>query len=103
MSAYPQAEKFTRITEYKKLPVQDVRGTTCAIEYPVPYDADTDTAVEPYYPVLTEASQKAYRTYADAAAEVSNLYCAGRLADFRYYNMDQALERAFDLSETITA
>ena len=101
--AYPQAEKFTRITEYKKLPVQDVRGTTCAIEYPVPYDADTDTAVEPYYPVLTEASQKAYRTYADAAAEVSNLYCAGRLADFRYYNMDQALERAFDLSETITA
>ena len=101
--AYPQAEKFTRITEYKKLPVQDVRGTTCAIEYPVPYEADTDTPVEPYYPVLTESSQKAYRTYADAAAEVSNLYCAGRLADFRYYNMDQALERAFDFAETITA
>ena len=66
--AYPQAEKFTRITEYKKLPVQDVRGTTCAVEYPVPYEADADTSVEPYYPVLTEASQKAYSTYADAAA-----------------------------------
>ena len=101
--AYPQAEKFTRITEYKKLPVQDVRGTTCAVEYPVPYEADADTSVEPYYPVLTEASQKAYRTYADAAAKVSGLYCAGRLADFRYYNMDQALERAFEFSETITA
>ena len=101
--AYPQAEKFTRITEYKKLPVQNVKGTSCAIEYPLPYDADTDTPVEPYYPVLTEASQKAYRTYADAAAKVSGLYCAGRLADFRYYNMDQALERAFDLTETITA
>lgn len=101
--AYPQAEKFTRITEYKKLPVQDVRGTTCAIEYPVPYEADTDTPVEPYYPVLTEASKKAYSTYADAASEVSGLYCAGRLADFRYYNMDQALERAFDFADTITA
>ena len=101
--AYPQAEKFTRITEYKKLPVQDVRGTTCAVEYPVPYEADADTSVEPYYPVLTEASQKAYSTYADAAAKVSGLFCAGRLADFRYYNMDQALERAFDLTETITA
>ena len=101
--AYPQAEKFTRITEYKKLPVQDVRGTTCAVEYPVPYEADADTSVEPYYPVLTEASKKAYSTYADAAAKVSGLYCAGRLADFRYYNMDQALERAFDFAETITA
>lgn len=101
--AYPQAEKFTRITEYKKLPVQDVRGTTCAVEYPVPYEADADTSVEPYYPVLTEASQKAYSTYADAAAKVSGLFCAGRLADFRYYNMDQALERAFDFAETITA
>lgn len=101
--AYPQAEKFTRITEYKKLPVQDVRGTTCAVEYPVPYEAEADTSVEPYYPVLTEASQKAYSTYADAAAKVSGLFCAGRLADFRYYNMDQALERAFDFAETITA
>ena len=101
--AYPQAEKFTRITEYKKLPVQDVRGTTCAVEYPVPYEADADTSVEPYYPVLTEASKKAYSTYADAAAKVSGLYCAGRLADFRYYNMDQALERAFDFADTITA
>ena len=101
--AYPQAEKFTRITEYKKLPVQDVRGTTCAVEYPVPYEAEADTSVEPYYPVLTEASQKAYSTYADAAAKVSGLFCAGRLADFRYYIMDQALERAFDFAETITA
>ena len=101
--AYPQAEKFTRITEYKKLPVQNVKGTSCAVEYPVPYEADADTSVEPYYPVLTEASQKAYSTYADAAAKVSGLFCAGRLADFRYYNMDQALERAFDFAETITA
>lgn len=35
--AYPQAEGFTRITEYKKLPYQDVKGTTYAVEYPLPY------------------------------------------------------------------
>ena len=95
--AYPQAEKFTRITEYRKLPVQDVKGTTCAIEYPVPYDAGT--AAEPYYPVLTESSQSSYKTYLDAAKQVEGLCLAGRLADFKYYNMDQAIERALDLAE----
>lgn len=53
--AYPQAEGFTRITEYKKLPVQNVKGTIYAVEYSLTYNENGKR--EPYYPVLTENSQ----------------------------------------------
>lgn len=97
--AYPQEKEFTRITEYKKLPVQDVRGTTYAVEYPLQYDENSK--MEPYYPVLTEESQIMYAKYLERAQSVNNLYCAGRLADFKYYNMDQALERALGICEQL--
>lgn len=97
--AYPQAEGFTRITEYKKLPIQNVKGTTYAVEYPLQYDENSN--MEPYYPVLTEQSQAIYAKYKAKADKVKNFYCAGRLADFKYYNMDQALERALALCEKL--
>lgn len=92
--AYPQEPGFTRITEYKKLPPQEGRGSSYALEYPLPYDG-TDSA-EPYYPVLTEESQKQYAQYRDAAEKIPNLILCGRLADFKYYNIDQALGRALE-------
>lgn len=90
--AYPQADKFTRITEYKKLPVQDVKGTSYAVEYPLQYIPNID--VEPYYPVPTVDSLDLYNKYKQMADNVQNFYYCGRLADFKYYNMDQALDRA---------
>ena len=93
--AYPQAEGYTRITEYNQLPVQNTNGTTYAVEYPLHYEPNTNQ--EPYYPLLTEESQTNYQKYAELASTVPNLYCCGRLADFKYYNMDQALERALNL------
>ncbi|MGN0367697.1 MAG: UDP-galactopyranose mutase [Wujia sp.] len=95
--AYPQAPGYTRITEYKKLPVQDVDGTTYAVEYPFKYQPEE--GAEPYYPVLTEESAKIYDQYMQEAAKISNLYLAGRLADFKYYNMDQAIERALEVAK----
>ena len=97
--AYPQAEGFTRITEYKKLPVQEVRGTTYAVEYPLPYKQGE--AMEPYYPVLTEESQELFRKYYEEAKQVGGLAFAGRLAEFKYYNMDQAIRRALDLAREL--
>lgn len=98
--AYPQADDFTRITEYTKLPVQVVNGwTTYAIEYPVPYKKGTKE--EPYYPVLTEKSKRIHHSYYEMAKEYTNLILCGRLADFKYYNMDQALERALKISKSI--
>ena len=97
--AYPQAEGFTRITEYKKLPVQDVKGTTYAVEYPLSYNENVK--MEPYYPVLTEKSQRIYSKYLEKASNIKNLFLAGRLADFKYYNMDQALERALNICKKL--
>lgn len=91
--AYPQAEGFTRITEYKKLPLQNVQGTSYAFEYPLPYNPDSKN-IEPYYPVLTEESRKIYLEYQDKISKIQNLYCCGRLADFKYYNMDDAIANA---------
>lgn len=94
--AYPQAEGYTRITEYTKLPVQNVgEHTTYAVEYSLPYQPGMIS--EPYYPVLTEASQGCYQKYLELAQQYDNLYLCGRLADFKYYNMDQALERALEI------
>ena len=90
--AYPQEDGYTRITEYKKLPVQDKPGTSYAVEYPLPYKEGEK--MEPYYPVLTKDSQEQYAKYRELAKRIPNLICCGRLADFQYYNMDQALERA---------
>ena len=97
--AYPQAKDFTRITEYKKLPCQTNTGKTIvAIEYPQPYIYGK---TEPYYPTLTNHSQKVYLRYYDELKNIPNLFLCGRLADFKYYNMDQALERALAVCEEL--
>lgn len=100
--AYPQAQGYTRITEYTKLPVQDAGDYTCyAIEYSLPYKQDEKH--EPYYPVLTEKSIDTYEKYRKEVQQYDGLYLCGRLADFQYYNMDQALEKALNLCKELDA
>ena len=66
--AYPQEKYFTRITEYTKMPFQNTNScTTVAYEYPLPYRKGKESGEEPYYPVLTEESQKVYQAYKDYA------------------------------------
>ena len=98
--AYPQVDGYTRITEYKKLPPQEVEGkTTIALEYPLAVDEDND--YEPYYPIPTEKSSKQYAMYRSDAEQISNLYLCGRLAEYKYYNMDLAIDRALALCELL--
>jgi UDP-galactopyranose mutase len=99
--AYPQEPGYTRITEFKKLPPQKGPGTSYALEYPLPYREGE--RLEPYYPVLTAESQARYAKYRALAEKIPDLICCGRLADFRYYNMDQALARALDCAKTTLA
>lgn len=56
---------------------------------------------EPYYPLLTQESIANYNAYRKLADEIPGLICCGRLGDFKYYNMDQALARAIEISRTI--
>ena len=97
--AYPQAEGYTRITEFKKLPVQDKQGSSYALEYPLPYREGEQ--LEPYYPVLTKESQAQYAKYEALAQKIPFITCCGRLADFKYYNMDQALARALAVGKNL--
>ena len=98
--AYPQEKNYTRITEYTKLPYQNKGNKTVyAIEYPVP--SNLEASNEPYYPILTETSQEQNNKYQEEASKINNLYICGRLADFKYYNMDQAIEKALDVCKII--
>lgn len=97
--AYPQDEEYTRITEYKKLTRQKVMGTTFSKEFPLKYKRQC--LLEPYYPVNTTESDYVYNKYKIKADKVKKLYICGRLGDFKYYNMDMALERALDISKNI--
>lgn len=98
--AYPMAEGFTRITEFSKIPFQDGHGkTVIAKEYPVPYSKENGN--EPYYPILTKESQEKYARYRTELHRIPNLFVCGRLGDFKYYNMDDAILRAFDIFRNI--
>ena len=99
--AYPQAKDYVRIIEYKKLPIQDVKGTAYEVEYSLPYKKGENN--EPYYPLLNEESQSFYQKYARLAEGLENLYVCGRLGDFKYYNMDQALERALEVADIVNS
>lgn len=97
--AYPQEPDFVRIIEFKKLPPQDVKGTTYEKEYSIPCcSGDND---EPYYPLLTKESQCIFQKYKEEAQKCPNLYVCGRLGDYRYCNMDEALDAALVVSNMI--
>lgn len=99
--AYPQDPAITRITEYTKLPKQILLGkTVIAKEYPVEYNSTASVGNEPYYPIDTEESRQLFIRYQNIA-NIPNLYLGGRLAEYRYYNMDHIINRALDLCENI--
>jgi UDP-galactopyranose mutase len=96
--AYPaHSVGYTRITEYTKLPYQQNNNTIIAKEYPVPYEKGN----EPYYPILTKESIDQYDKYLALSKQYHNLYLVGRLADFKYYNMDQVISKALYVSQQI--
>lgn len=98
--AYPQADKITRITEYKKLPNQMINGkTVISIEIPFEYDANSPVGNEPYYPIKNEENDLLYTKYYDLAKSIENLFFCGRLADYKYYNMDMVILRAWEIAE----
>lgn len=94
---FPSQYEFTRTTEFRHLTGQGGDGTTIATEYPLPYIRGKN---DPYYPVPREENQEIFARYQEEAAALKGrVFFAGRLADYRYYNMDQAVARALSLFE----
>jgi UDP-galactopyranose mutase len=100
---YPQADGYTRDTEYRKIMFDDnkANGTTIVREFPLNYDKESKRGNIPYYPVVTEESNAIYAKYRKLSEKYKNLFLCGRLAEFKYYNMDICLEHALEYSENI--
>jgi UDP-galactopyranose mutase len=84
---YPLDRDYTRITEYKHLTGQHHPWTALTYEFP------TDQG-DPYYPVPRPENQELYKSYEALARKVDNVWFVGRLATYRYYNMDQVVGQA---------
>jgi UDP-galactopyranose mutase len=97
---YPNEYHYTRITEFKHLTGQRALGSTYAEEYPQPYKRGENI---PYYPIPKDEYRAIYKKYqAEVAKTGGHVLFAGRLADYQYYNMDQAVARALNLFESLT-
>ncbi|GAA3956710.1 UDP-galactopyranose mutase [Pedobacter ginsengiterrae] len=84
---YPNDYSFTRITEFKYLSGQKHHKTSIVYEFPT---ADGD----PYYPIPRPDNMALYRQYEELAKSQRNVYFVGRLATYKYYNMDQVVAQA---------
>lgn len=88
---YPGNEvDFTRIIEYKHFGSQQSEKTTIVKEY-------TTDEGDPYYPVPNTKNQLIYEKYKQDAEALADVYFVGRLANYKYFNMDQAFKNALDL------
>ena len=95
---YPCNYDFTRIHEYKYY-LNDISSkTVIAKEYSEDFVLGKN---ERYYPVPKEENKKLYDRYSAEAEKLNNVYFLGRLGDYKYYNMDQAIERALEVFERI--
>jgi UDP-galactopyranose mutase len=91
---YPNEHDYIRVTEFKHVTGQEHPETSIVREYP---RADGD----PYYPVPRPENDALYRRYKSLAERERNVTFVGRLAQYRYYNMDQVVAAALKAAQDI--
>src|SRR5205823_6175181 len=87
---YPNDYGFTRVTEFKHLTGQEHPKTSIVYEFP---QAEGD----PYYPIPRSENADIYRKYQELANTAGGVHFVGRLATYKYYNMDQVVAQALTL------
>lgn len=93
---YPNDYDFTRITEFKHIHPINAPKTTILKEYPQEYVRNKNT---PYYPIFTNENQNKYNQYLEYSKEFKNLILVGRLAEYKYYDMDDIVKKALEVFE----
>lgn len=88
---------YTRIIEHKHFEFGTQPNTVITREYP----KNWEPGLEPYYPVNDEKNQALYRKYAKLAADEPNVIFGGRLAEYKYYDMDKVIESALKTAEAV--
>lgn len=94
---YPNDHEFTRITEFKHIHPVEIDKTTISKEYSRAYKHGDI----PYYPIFDKESQEAYHRYLEYSQEFKNLILLGRLAEYKYYDMDDIIKRALETFEEL--
>ena len=84
---------FTRIIEHKHFEFGTQPTTVITREYPETWEE----GMEPYYPVNDETNQALYQQYAELTKTETNVLFGGRLAEYRYYDMDKVIASALTL------
>ncbi|MCD8378641.1 MAG: UDP-galactopyranose mutase [Candidatus Gastranaerophilales bacterium] len=95
---YPCNYDFTRIHEYKYYLGDKSARTVIAKEYSEAFEPGKN---ERYYPVPNDRTFELYNKYLEEAKHLKNVYFLGRLGDYKYYNIDSAIERAIELYESL--
>lgn len=93
---YPNNYNWTRIGEYKYFLNQENTNnkTIVSYEYPQEYQKDIN---DRYYPIIKDDNIILYSKYLNKANQLKNVYFLGRLGDYKYYDMDKAVQKALDL------
>ena len=91
---YPNDHAYTRITEFKHLTGSQAKGNSYVYEFP-------SNEGDPYYPIPRQENEALFKQYAALAEQETSVYFVGRLAQYRYYNMDQVVAAALALSKKI--
>lgn len=90
---YPNEHDYTRITEFKHIHPAKTPNTTILKEFPALHVKDKNT---PYYPFFNDKAKNSYQKYANMAKNYKNLLLLGRLAEYKYYDMDDVVLRAIE-------
>lgn len=97
---YTIDKPYTRITEFKYLSGQKFDGVTTIVkEYSRQYTGEKNEI--PYYAILNDENRKKYEKYYRDISRLKNFYIIGRLAEYKYYNMDEIVYRALKLADEI--
>lgn len=91
---YPNDHAYTRITEFKYLTGQQHTGTSIVREYP-------QAQGDPYYPIPSDESEALFKRYQALAEAEQGVTFVGRLAEYRYYNMDQVVAGALAAAQRL--
>lgn len=99
---WPDDRPATRRTEMKRLTGQKLDGkTTTIVEYPGAYNKDAEQFCEPYYPIVADEYISQYEKYMNEIKNYPQIYTVGRLADYKYYNMEATILRALEVVDKI--
>lgn len=95
---YTTSHKYTRISEFSKFTCPEQENTVIVKEYPTAFKKGKNI---PYYPIPVEKNYAHYALYANEAKKYKDLYLLGRLANYKYIDMDDAVRFAMDLYKNL--